>query len=95
MSEDTAIKRTSVKHAYQQVADAVAARIASGRYSCKLPGELDLAREFGVSYTTLRHAMAILRERDLIVSIHGRGTFAAPEPAGNRPQAASNDQDLA
>ena len=78
MSDDTAINRMSVRHAYQQVADAIAARIAVGRYPVKLPSELDLAEEFGVSYPTVRHAMAILRERGLIVSIHGRGTFRTP-----------------
>jgi GntR family transcriptional regulator len=83
MSDDTAIDRASIKHAYQQVADAIAARIAAGQYPCKLPSELDLAEEFGVSHGTARRAMAILRERGLIVSIHGRGTFIAPEPAGN------------
>jgi GntR family transcriptional regulator len=38
-----------------------------------------------VAYQTIRHAMKVLRERGLIVSIQGRGTFvqdplpAAPE----------------
>jgi GntR family transcriptional regulator len=77
MSDDTAINRTSIRHAYQQVADAVTARIATGKYLCKLPSERALAEEFGVSYVTVRHAMAILRDRNLIVSIHGRGTFVA------------------
>jgi DNA-binding transcriptional ArsR family regulator len=36
-----------------------------------------LTEEYGVSYITVRHAMAVLRERGLIVSIHGRGTFVA------------------
>ena len=52
-------------------------------YTIKLPGERDLAEEFGVSYITARHAIAILRERGLIVSIHGRGTFVASTLAGN------------
>jgi DNA-binding GntR family transcriptional regulator len=30
-----------------------------------------------VSYGTLRHAMKVLRERELIKTIHGRGTFIA------------------
>ena len=77
MSDDPAIDRLSIRHAYEQVADAIAARIEAGRYPCKLPSERDLAEEFGVSYVTLRHAMAVLRERGLIVSIHGRGTFVA------------------
>jgi GntR family transcriptional regulator len=79
MTDDTVIDRYSIKHAYQQVADALAARITSGRYPVKLPSERALAEEFGVSYPTVRHAMAILRERGLIVSILGRGTFITPE----------------
>jgi DNA-binding GntR family transcriptional regulator len=43
----------------------------------KLPAERSLAEEYGVSCITVRHAMAFLRERGLIVSIHGRGTFVA------------------
>jgi GntR family transcriptional regulator len=83
MSDDTVINRASIKHAYQQVADAIAARIAAGYYPVKLRSERDLAEEFGVSYITVRHAIAILRERGLIVSIHGRGTFVASAMAGN------------
>jgi GntR family transcriptional regulator len=77
MSADTAIDRYSIRHAYQQVADAITARITTGHYTIKLPGERALAEEFGVSYLTIRHATAILRELGLIVSIHGRGTYVA------------------
>ncbi len=28
-----------------------------------------------MSYVTTRHAMQILRERGLIITVHGRGTF--------------------
>ncbi len=77
MSDGTAINRTSITHAYQQVASIIAARITAGRYTIKLPAERDLAGEFGVSYITVRHAIAILRDRGLIISIHGRGTYVA------------------
>lgn len=83
MNDDTEISRLSIKHAYEQVTDAIAARIAAGYYPCKLPSERHLAEEFGVSYITTRHAIAILRERGLIVSIHGRGTFVASVLTGN------------
>lgn len=63
---------------YLQVADALAARISAGRYDRKLPGERALATEFGVAYQTQRHAMAVLRERGLIITRQGRGTFLAP-----------------
>jgi GntR family transcriptional regulator len=64
-------------HAYVQVADDVARRIGSGEITLKLPAERALADEYEVAYTTVRHAMQILRERGVIVTIHGRGTFVA------------------
>lgn len=74
MGNDTLMSRNSIR-LYEQVADFMAARIVAGRYPYKLPSERELAEEFDVSYTTIRYVTAILRERDLIVSIHGRGTF--------------------
>ena len=64
-------------HSYVQVADDIARRIGAGEISIKLPSERALADEYQVAYTTVRHAMQILRERGLIVTIHGRGTFVA------------------
>ena len=66
-----------LEHAYVQVAEDVARRIGEGEITHKLPAERSLAEEYEVSYITVRHAMAILRDRGLIVSIHGRGTFVA------------------
>ena len=65
------------KHAYLQVADDVARRIGAGEMVRKLPAERALADDYEVSYITVRHAMAVLRDRGLIVTIHGRGTFVA------------------
>jgi GntR family transcriptional regulator len=62
-------------HAYAQVADDVARRIRAGEITRKLPAERDLADEYGVSYVTVRHAMQLLRDRGLIITVHGRGTF--------------------
>ena len=64
-------------HSYMQVADDIARRIDDGEITLKLPSERALAEEYQVAYTTVRHAMQILRERELIVTIHGRGTFVA------------------
>ncbi len=83
MSDDTLIDRAGPVRVYQQVADALAARIEAGRYPGQLPAERDLAQEFGVSYVTVRRAMTVLRERGLIQTIRGRGTFTAPGSAGN------------
>ena len=55
----------------------MAARITSGELvpGAKLPAERELAAEYGVSYDTIRRASALLRERGLIETVHGRGTF--------------------
>jgi len=63
---------------YIQVANDIAARIEVGEITHKLPAERALADEYGVAYQTVRHAMAVLRERGLIITRQGRGTFVAP-----------------
>jgi GntR family transcriptional regulator len=69
------------KLVYVQVADHIAGRIASGDLApgVKLPAERDMAEQYGVAYETVRRATALLRERGLIVTIIGRGTYVAPE----------------
>jgi GntR family transcriptional regulator len=68
--------------AYMRVADDITARITSGELApgARLLSERDLATYYGVAFHTVRHAMQILRERSLIVSVHGRGTFVAEPP---------------
>lgn len=65
--------------AYERVADDIAARIASGELTSgtRLRAERELAEHYEVSYGTMRHAMALLRERGLIRTVHGRGTYVA------------------
>lgn len=65
--------------AYVRVAEDIAARIASGELAAgaRLRSERDLAEHYGVSYGTVRRATGVLRDRGLIVTIHGRGTFVA------------------
>jgi DNA-binding GntR family transcriptional regulator len=57
----------------------VAARIERGELKPgqKLPAERDLAEEWGIGYQTVRRAMRELRERGLIVSRVGKGTFVS------------------
>src|SRR5438067_905563 len=68
-----------VVHVCGQVAGRVAARIASGelRPGARLPAERDLAAEYGGSADTVRRAVAVLRERGLIVALTGRGSYVA------------------
>jgi DNA-binding GntR family transcriptional regulator len=73
------------EYAYVQVADDIQRRIAEGEITAKLPSERSFADEYGVAYTTVRHAMSVLRERGVIVTAHGRGTFVAPARPGSAP----------
>jgi GntR family transcriptional regulator len=72
------------EYAYVQVADDIQRRVSEGEIPAKLPSERSFAEEYGVAYTTVRHAMALLREREVIVTVHGRGTFVKPD-TGNDP----------
>jgi GntR family transcriptional regulator len=74
------------EYAYVQVADDVQRRIAEGEIPAKLPGERSFAEEYGVAYTTVRHAMAVLRERGVIVTVHGRGTYVRPLESRSGPR---------
>jgi DNA-binding GntR family transcriptional regulator len=64
---------------YLQVANHLAGRIESGEFApgTRLPAERDLAAYYGVAYDTVRRATAVLRDRGLIVTVHGRGTFVS------------------
>jgi GntR family transcriptional regulator len=73
------IDPTGPELAYVQVADDIAGRIGRGelRSGDRLPPERELADDYGVSYDTIRRAAEVLRERGLIQTVHGKGTFVA------------------
>jgi DNA-binding GntR family transcriptional regulator len=79
VTEPPEIDSTGPKLVYVQVADWITGRIQRGelRPGHKLPAERDIAAEIGVGYMTVRRAMRLLRERRLIVTVVGRGTFVA------------------
>ncbi|MFF7839889.1 winged helix-turn-helix domain-containing protein [Streptomyces ossamyceticus] len=83
-SNSSPIDPSKIAYVYMQVADHIAARIASGdlRPGARLPGERDLGTEYGVAYLTARRAIRELRERGLVVTLPAKGTFVAypPEP---------------
>jgi GntR family transcriptional regulator len=78
-----AVDPFGAEYAYVQVADDVQRRIEAGEIAAKLPSERSFAEEYGVAYTTVRHAMAMLRERGIIVTVHGRGTYVKPQKSGD------------
>lgn len=79
MAKPPEIDSAGPKLVYIQVADWIEGRIVSGELQPghKLPAERDLAAEIGVGYMTVRRAMRELRDRGLIVTVVGRGTFVA------------------
>lgn len=62
---------------YEQAADHIAACIADGRLEAgeQLPSERYLSDDWEIGYQTVRHAMDVLRERGLVVSRQGKGTY--------------------
>ncbi len=51
--------------------------IRSGEMIDKIPGERVLAKEFGVSYMTLRKAVENLVAEDVLYKVPARGTYVA------------------
>ncbi|MEU4212755.1 winged helix-turn-helix domain-containing protein [Streptomyces sp. NPDC026206] len=72
---------TRAAYVYMQVADHIAARITAGelRLGARLPGERDLAEEYGVAIGTARRAIQELRDRGLLVTLPAKGTFVAEQ----------------
>ncbi|WP_405100781.1 GntR family transcriptional regulator [Micromonospora sp. NBC_01412] len=65
---------------YRVIADELRERIESGIIppGALLPTESTLTAEFRASRGTIRQAIAVLREADLVATEHGRGTYANP-----------------
>lgn len=77
MPGDPVFDPDSLVPLYLQAADYVAGLIASGelRKGSRLPAERDLADRWGIAYQTVRRAMRELRERGLVASVVGKGTY--------------------
>jgi GntR family transcriptional regulator len=69
-------------YVYMRVADHIAARISAGDLpaDARLPGERELAAEYGVAIGTARRAVLELRERGLAVTLPGKGTYVVGPP---------------
>ncbi|MCX5407482.1 GntR family transcriptional regulator [Streptomyces sp. NBC_00335] len=65
------------KPAYQQIADDIRQRILDGalRAGDRLPTEVDLMAEYGVSRIVVRGAVELLSNEGLVKKEQGRGTF--------------------
>lgn len=70
------------RHLYLQVIDRLKSDIEKGVYqeNEKLPSEFELSKSLGVSRATLREALRLLEEENVIIRRHGVGTFVNPKP---------------
>lgn len=65
--------------AWQQLAGILRQRIESGDLPPgRMPGEVALHQEYGVSVNTVRHALRQLRDDGLVKRVTGLGTFVVP-----------------
>ncbi|MCP3822910.1 GntR family transcriptional regulator [Streptomyces sp. A3M-1-3] len=73
---------------YMRVRDALAADIAAGTYApgSPIPSEAELCERFGVARETARRTVRVLRERGLIRTEWGRGSFVAAPAGGDEHQ---------
>ncbi|GGJ44548.1 GntR family transcriptional regulator [Virgibacillus salexigens] len=74
--------KTDSRHLYLQVIDEIKRDIENGKYKEKekLPSEFQLSKQLGVSRATLREALRILEEDNIVNRRHGVGTFVNPKP---------------
>lgn len=74
---------------WRQVAADLRRRIGEGEFPARLPAEQALAEEYETAQTTVRKALALLREQGVIETEHGWGSRpvhgASPPPAGEAP----------
>jgi len=76
------IRHNSPVPVYIQLADLIAGRIESGELQpdYPIPSEAWMQQHYGVARNTARRAVAVLRERGLVYTIGGRGTFVTAQP---------------
>lgn len=77
------IDPTADRAVFRQLADLLRDQISSGTLGPgdPLPSELRLAQEYGLSRTSVRQAIAILRIEGLVNVERPRGTFVRPAEA--------------
>ncbi len=63
--------------AYRQLASILREQIKSGELAADqpVPSETTLIQRYGIARGTVRRAIEVLRDEDLVVTVQGRGTF--------------------
>lgn len=66
-----------LQYRYEQIAEMLEKKIRDGEWEIgqKLPGELELAKEYHVGRSTIRETLNILQQKGMIDKRHGSGTY--------------------
>ncbi|WP_430785831.1 GntR family transcriptional regulator [Virgibacillus flavescens] len=74
--------KSDSRHLYLRVIEEIKRDIQKEKYKEKekLPSEFQLSKQLGVSRATLREALRILEEENVVTRKHGVGTFVNPKP---------------
>ena len=82
------IRHTSPVPVYVQLADLLARMIESGELKpdYPIPSESWMQQRYGVARNTARRAVALLRERGLVYTIGGRGSYVKGPAGDTKPE---------
>ena len=66
-----------MQYRYEQIAEILERKIQDGEWQIgqKIPGELELAKEYHVGRSTVRETLNILQQKGIIDKRHGSGTY--------------------
>ena len=67
----------SPAHAYLQLAAALREQIERGEVTSQLPSIATLVKQTGLAIGTIRRAVDVLVQEDLVQTVPGRGTFVS------------------
>jgi GntR family transcriptional repressor for pyruvate dehydrogenase complex len=81
VEQNVDLERSAHKR-YQEIVSSITAAIRDGKYApgARLPGERELAKEFGVGRSAIREAMVALEVHGLVEARQGTGVFIVPSP---------------
>jgi GntR family transcriptional regulator len=74
------INETAAAHPYEQLADQLRDKIASGEIVDRLPSITELVSITGLAINTVQRALRTLKDEGLVYGRQGRGTFVRRAP---------------
>ena len=80
--QESVVDPNSPVYVYVQVANLIEADIRSGKLpvGARLPGEQDLAVQYGIAKGTAARVARELRDRGLAITVANKGTFITEPP---------------